>query len=148
MTPEMITKFKALLKEQRQSLSSSRNLSDRVSVLQENEMLETLDLAATELGMESWIRLCRSETLFLKKIDATLQRIEDGEFGKCEECHEEIEFSRLKARPTQSVCVQCQDKADDVERQYTDKMIKRKASTKRWQSDDHRSSGNWNIKVR
>ena len=148
MTPEMITKFKALLKEQRQSLSSSRNLSDRVSVLQENEMLEMADLATTELGMESWIRLCRSETLFLKKIDATLQRIEDGEFGKCEECDEEIEFSRLKARPTQSLCAQCQDKADDVERQYTDKMIKRKSSTKRWQSDDHRSSGNWNIKVR
>jgi DnaK suppressor protein len=148
MKQELIMKFKNLLKEQRESVSSSRNLSDRVSVLQENEMLETTDLAATELGMESWIRLCRSETLFLKKIDATLQRIEDGEFGKCEECDEDIEFSRLKIRPTLSICAQCQEKADDVERHYANKIVKRKPTAKRWHSDDLRSSRNWNVKVR
>ena len=148
MKLETIMKFKTMLKEQREGLSSSRNLTDRVNVLQENEMLEEMDLAAAELGMETWIRLCRSETLFLKKIDAALQRIEEGTFGNCEECDEEIEFSQLKLRPTLSLCRCCQEKSEDIERDYTDKVIKKRSSAKRWRGGDIGSSRNWNIKVR
>lgn len=37
-----------------------------------------------------------------------LERIENGDFGFCVECAEEIELSRLKACPTASRCIRCQ----------------------------------------
>jgi DnaK suppressor protein len=147
MKPEMIMKFKALLEEQREGLSSSRNLTDRLSVLQENEMLEEVDLAAAELGMETWIRLCRSETLFLKKIDATLQRIAEGKFGQCTGCKLDIEFSQLKHRPTLDLCRECLEMAEALERQYANKVVKRKPSVSQRLNSD-RMRGSWNIKVR
>jgi RNA polymerase-binding protein DksA len=147
MKPETIMKFKTLLEEQREGLSSSRNLTDRLSVLQENEMLEEVDLAAAELGMETWIRLCRSETLFLKKIDATLQRIAEGKFGQCTSCKLDIEFSQLKLRPTLDLCRECLEMAEALEHQYANKVVKRKSSVSQRLNSD-RMSGSWNIKVR
>ena len=36
-----------------------------------------------------------------------LARIEDGTYGKCERCGQEIPFERLEARPTATLCVTC-----------------------------------------
>lgn len=40
-------------------------------------------------------------------IEAALTRIEQGEFGFCEECGEEIPFKRLELDPVFSFCVEC-----------------------------------------
>ena len=42
-----------------------------------------------------------------RRIDAALQRIEDGEFGFCQVCGEEIPLARLNLDPTVPVCVSC-----------------------------------------
>ena len=43
----------------------------------------------------------------LKKIDAALMRIDDGEFGYCSECGEEIARKRLEIDPTTARCIAC-----------------------------------------
>lgn len=43
----------------------------------------------------------------LKGIAAALQRIEDGSFGECSECGEEIAEGRLSANPTVTLCIKC-----------------------------------------
>ena len=61
----------------------------------------------------------RSQTLALvdqlhehrRDIDAALARIDNGTFGKCENCGQEIPFERLEARPTATLCVDCKQKA-------------------------------------
>ena len=45
------------------------------------------------------MRLRSREALLLKKIDEALERIEEGAFGDCESCGDEIELKRLDARP-------------------------------------------------
>lgn len=45
--------------------------------------------------------------LELRKITAALQRIEDGSFGECYECGEEIAVARLQANPTVTLCIKC-----------------------------------------
>ena len=40
----------------------------------------------------------------------TLKRIEDGTYGKCKYCGEDIAVKRLKARPVASACVACKTK--------------------------------------
>ena len=57
----------------------------------------------------------RSQTLAIveqlhehhREIDAALKRIDDGTFGKCENCGQDIPFERLEARPTATLCVTC-----------------------------------------
>ena len=44
-------------------------------------------------------------------IDAALSRIEDGTYGKCERCGEDIPFERLEARPTSTLCMSCAKQA-------------------------------------
>ena len=44
----------------------------------------------------------------LNNIEASLQRIEDGAYGECEECGNEIGYSRLEVQPTATRCIQCQ----------------------------------------
>jgi len=44
----------------------------------------------------------------LNNIEASLQRIEDGSYGECEECGNEIGYARLEVQPTATRCIQCQ----------------------------------------
>lgn len=44
----------------------------------------------------------------LRDIDAALTRIDDGSYGECDECGNEIGFPRLEAQPTALRCVECQ----------------------------------------
>ena len=45
----------------------------------------------------------------LRRIDAALMRMDQGEFGVCEVCEEEIPAARLRARPDATSCVGCQE---------------------------------------
>ena len=44
----------------------------------------------------------------LNNIEASLQRIEDGSYGDCEECGNEIGYARLEVQPTATRCIHCQ----------------------------------------
>jgi len=50
--------------------------------------------------------LVRQAEQHLTEIDAALERIADGSYGRCEVCGEEIPAARLEARPTARTCVQ------------------------------------------
>jgi DnaK suppressor protein len=46
-----------------------------------------------------------------REIVWALRRLEDGTYGKCEGCGQEIPFERLEARPTARLCVNCKQAA-------------------------------------
>jgi DnaK suppressor protein len=85
-------------------LDSQENLADpldRVSV--ESERIWTL-------------RIRDRESMLIKKIRQSLEDIETGEYGICEDCGEDISIERLKARPVTSFCIHCKTKRESVER--------------------------------
>ena len=47
------------------------------------------------------------QTELIHKIDATLQRIQDEDYGYCDSCGTEIGLRRLEARPTANLCIDC-----------------------------------------
>ena len=53
----------------------------------------------------------------IKKVKEALQRINDGTYGICEECGEEISINRLKARPVTRLCINCKAKQEQDESQ-------------------------------
>ena len=53
-----------------------------------------------------------SESKLLEKIEFALERLEQGTYGVCEVCKEHIGIERLKAKPSVSLCIECQTKKE------------------------------------
>jgi DnaK suppressor protein len=68
------------------------------------------DQASSERDRELDLLLGDREREKLRSIDEALDRIDDGEYGVCEECEEDIPLGRLKVLPFARYCVRC--KAD------------------------------------
>ena len=63
---------------------------------------------ATELAdYQDQISLERNLEVSLEKIDKAIQRIEKGDYGKCEKCGKGIEMVRLEAYPEATLCLIC-----------------------------------------
>src|SRR5512138_1357414 len=82
------------------------------------------DQASSERDRELGMLLGDREREKLSNIDEALLKLEDGEYGICEECEEEIPLGRLKVLPFARHCVKCKS---DIERQQ--------AQTKRFEED-------------
>jgi DnaK suppressor protein len=54
----------------------------------------------------------RSAMLRQRQVEAALTRLEDGEFGDCQSCGEEIEAQRLFATPEAPFCLGCQSRRE------------------------------------
>ena len=67
--------------------------------LDTNDLPDEMDLASSECLQSFQFRLRGREKTFFEKIDRALQKIENGDFGICEECGEPISVKRLEARP-------------------------------------------------
>lgn len=59
---------------------------------------------------EMELRMLTEEGDILQLIEDALQRLADGEYGKCQECGKEIQEGRLKIRPYAIFCVKCKEK--------------------------------------
>ena len=83
---------------------------------------ETVQLDQTAVGRVSRIDAMQQQSmavstrgkalLKLKKVQASLETIESDNYGFCSQCNEAISFGRLNAQPQASLCLVCQDKAD------------------------------------
>lgn len=76
------------------------------------------DRATQESEFSLELRTRDRERKLLRKIDSALQRIENGEYGFCEETGEEIGLRRLEARPVATLCLEAQERRELAERQY------------------------------
>ena len=78
------------------------------------------DRATAESDRSITLRIRDRERRLIKKVKEALMRIEDGTYGICEECGEEISLSRLKARPVTRLCITCKAKQEEEEHQRGD----------------------------
>jgi DnaK suppressor protein len=74
------------------------------------------DRASMEANRNSILRIRDRERKLIFKIQEALQRLNDGEYGICEQCGEEIGIERLKARPVTTLCIDCKSSQEIAER--------------------------------
>ncbi|MGY4533254.1 DnaK suppressor protein [Pseudomonas sp. TE3786] len=75
------------------------------------------DRASQEEEFSLELRARDRERKLIKKIDQTLQLIEDNDYGWCDSCGVEIGIRRLEARPTATLCIDCKTLAEIKEKQ-------------------------------
>lgn len=68
---------------------------------------DATDRATLETDRHLALCLGERDRLLIGEIHAALARVEDGEYGVCQECGEEIGLARLRAQPTATLCVHC-----------------------------------------
>ncbi len=77
---------------------------------------DLLDLATMDADRGWTLRIRDRESKLIRKIKAALRRIQDGSYGECEECGEDISMARLQARPVTSHCIRCKTKLESMEK--------------------------------
>ncbi len=75
------------------------------------------DRATQEEEFSLELRTRDRERKLIKKIDATMERIEQDDYGFCDACGVEIGIKRLEARPTANLCIDCKTLDEIKERQ-------------------------------
>lgn len=117
MNAEQLEHFKKILEAWRNQL---REEVDRTVTHMQDEAAnfpDPVDRAAQEEEFSLELRTRDRERKLIKKIEKTLQLIEEDDFGFCNACGIEIGIRRLEARPTADLCIECKTLAEIKERQ-------------------------------
>jgi DnaK suppressor protein len=108
--------FRTLLNERlRELLGEAERTVDGMTDTKEN-FPDPTDRASLEADRNFVLRIRDRERKLIVKIQEALVRLDDGTYGKCEECGEEIGVERLKARPVTTLCIDCKSLQEARER--------------------------------
>ena len=110
-------KFKKILEEQRDELlgNAEKTRSGEIH-LDPDDFPDEIDTASSEMNLAFQGRLRERERGLLNKIEGALEKIEDGVYGECESCGEQIGLKRLQARPVAELCIDCKSEQEQLER--------------------------------
>lgn len=120
MNERMLEYFRQKLLKWRSELLEESN--DTLQSLQEGGILEPdiADRASIETDRSLELRTRDRARKLIAKIDQALDRIEDGEYGYCEETDEPIAIARLEARPIATLSLEAQERHERMERTHRD----------------------------
>jgi len=99
-----------------------RSTKETLQHLQDDsaQYADIADRATSETERSLELRARDRQRKLIAKIDAALERIEDGTYGYCEETGEPISLKRLDARPIATLSVEAQERHERRERVYRD----------------------------
>ncbi len=100
---ELLKEYEETMKELQNNSTIESDLNDQASL----EYEQTLELRTRD-----------RERKLINKIDEALERIEDGEFGYCEETGDPIGIGRLMARPIATLCIEAKRRQEKKESGY------------------------------
>ena len=93
----------------------------------EREVLDQGESSEVDIQEDIEFALIQMKSETLNKIDAALRRLEDGSYGDCFECGEEISEARLRALPFAVRCKDCEEARETAEQR--ERMMARKGSS-------------------
>jgi len=109
MTKTELNKFKEVLETKQAELAQVLRNREGIAIEKSPDALDEVQNAAER---ELAIRNLDRESNLLRNVRAALHRIDEGTFGVCVHCEEDISIKRLHAVPWAPYCIQCQEIAD------------------------------------
>ena len=108
MTKNELNRFRAVLTAKVAELERS-NHRDGITIERSADQLEEIQAAS-----ERVLAVCHLDREFnqLRNVLAAIRRIDEGNFGICQECDEDIHPKRLAALPWATYCIRCQEAID------------------------------------
>lgn len=122
MKKKELEQLKQILEDEKRKIQRHlEDISDSSVADIETPSGDSVDLASLEINQNSLAKVGKRELNHLKKIEVALTKIEDGTYGECEECGEQIAVARLMARPVAQLCIDCKTTQENEERRYSDR---------------------------
>ena len=111
MTKTEVNRFRAVLTARVAELERFTSNRDGITVERTADQLEEIQAASQRA-----LVVCKLDREFnqLREARAALRRIQEGSFGTCQECEEDIHPKRLAAVPWASFCIRCQEAVDNT----------------------------------
>lgn len=121
MNKKDLKKFKELLESRRAEITAQADETrEKGYAFDPDDLPDEVDLASSEADQSINMRLRDRERVLLRKIDKSLRKIEEGDYGVCESCGEDIGVKRLEARPVTDLCISCKEEQEKVERSFAE----------------------------
>ena len=121
MKKKDLDRFKKMMQERKvEILEQVKDTKEQGMGVDAAELADEVDLASSEADQSLNMRLRDRERVLLRKIEKAIKKIEQGEFGICESCGEEIGAKRLEARPVTDLCINCKEEQEKVEKSFAD----------------------------
>ena len=108
--------FRNLLDERLAALLNEANRTVTGMTSHKENLPDPTDRAALESDRNFTLRIRDRERKLIGKIKEALERIDDGTYGICELCGEDISEPRLKARPVTTLCIDCKQRQEQDEK--------------------------------
>lgn len=119
MDSKSIQKFRSMLVAERERITAnSKDTIQHELNVNLDDLPDEVDLAATEVTQALVFELRNRERQILSKINTALGKIDQGTFGECESCGDDIQQKRLEARPFSVLCVNCQEQLERKQKLY------------------------------
>jgi DnaK suppressor protein len=114
-----LERFKKILTDQRDNLieTARATLASDLGI-NVDDLPDEMDLASAEYDHAMNFRLRGREKTLIRKIDLALERIDEKEYGICDECGDDISTRRLEARPVTTLCIRCKEEQERREKEY------------------------------
>ncbi|MDM8518152.1 RNA polymerase-binding protein DksA [Desulfobacterales bacterium HSG16] len=116
MKKEKLDYFKQLLSTRLENLLNQAGDTVSGMTKPKENFPDPTDRASMESDRNFMLRIRDREHKLIKKIKKALARMEEGSFGVCEKCGEDISNKRLMARPVTTQCIDCKTKEEATER--------------------------------
>jgi DnaK suppressor protein len=121
MKKKDLEKFKKILDERKNDLlSHAEEIKEKGIQFDPDDLPDEVDLASSEADQSMSLRLRDRERILLRKVEKALKKIDEGEYGVCESCGDDIGVKRLEARPVTDLCITCKEEQEQVERSFAD----------------------------
>ena len=109
MTKTELTKYRNILEDKQADLEQVIRNREAITIEKSPDALDEVQHAAER---ELAIRNLDRESNLLRNVRAALRRMDDGTYGVCLHCEEDISPKRLAAIPWAALCITCQEVAD------------------------------------
>lgn len=109
MTKTELNKYRKILEDKQAELEQVIRNREAITIEKSPDALDEVQHAAER---ELAIRNLDRESNLLRNVRAALRRMDDGSYGVCLHCEEDISPKRLNAVPWTPYCIQCQEAAD------------------------------------
>lgn len=108
-----LVRFKKIFVEQREQLLMNFTVVDEQLVVNPEDKDE-VDQANADVEQNIRMQLKNRETFTLRKVNEAIKKINEGTYGECDSCSEQIELRRLHARPTATLCIACKEEEEKM----------------------------------
>ena len=107
----LIAKRDALLNEAKQEIQKYVSGENRQLV---DTAIDEADWAAVEISEDINLKRLGAQRQLLKDVEECLRKVNEGTYGICEDCGEEISEKRLRVIPTASLCIDCKEQREKM----------------------------------